>query len=234
MTRMKGFRGFPQKGTLIRIPGLFFSELLPQIDSLPELKVTLYCFWRMQQKEGQVVFLRKQEMLIDTAFMSGLGRHDDQRAAALEEGLERAITRGTLLHVRVEEDDRTDDLYFMNTARGRAAVEGIEQGKWFPEIESLIPLHVTVERPTLYRLYEQNIGPLTPLIAERLGDLEEMYPEAWITEAIGIAVANNKHKLSYVEAILKRWQEEGRGDDLRAVPDEQRFKSGKKWDEIEH
>lgn len=231
---MKGFTGFPPKGALIKIPGLFFSELLPEIDSLQELKVTLYCFWRMQQKEGQVIFLRRREMVADPTFMHGLGTREDQRLEALTEGLERAVMRGTLLHVKAEDNGRSEDLYFMNTARGRAAVEGIEQGKWFPELGSTVPLTVTVERPNLYRLYEQNIGPLTSLIAERLGDLEETYPEEWIEEAIGIAVSNNIHKLSYVEAILKRWQVEGRGEEQRDIPDEQRFKSGKKWDEIEH
>lgn len=232
---MKGFNGFPQKGKLIKVPAQFFSELLPEIDSLSELKVTLYCFWKLQQKEGQVVFIRRQEILGDAVFMQGFGIREDQRLEALAESLERAVLRGTLLHVRVDEQDRSDDLYFMNTARGRAAVEGVETGKWFPDLDSIVPLNVTVERPSLYRVYEQNIGPLTSLIAERLGDLEEAYPDAWIIEAIGIAVANNVHKLSYVEAILKRWQDEGRGEDQRRVPDEQRFKSGsKKWDEIEH
>jgi DnaD/phage-associated family protein len=231
---MKGFRGFPAKGTLIKIPGLFFDELLPQIDNLAELKVTLYCFLRMQQKEGHVAILRRREIASDVAFLSGLGPRADQHLLALDEGLERAVVRGTLLHVHVEEDGRTDDLYFLNTPRGRSAVEQIEQGTWFPDAKDGVTLHATVERPNLYTLYEQNVGPLTPLIAEHLRDFEETYPEDWIREAIEIAVVNNVHRLSYIEAILKRWRAEGRpvSDDPSRSGDW--YISGKYKDEIEY
>ncbi len=231
---MKGFRGFPAKGTLIRIPGLFFDELLPQIDSLAELKVTLYCFLRLQQKEGHVACVRRREIAADSSFMSGLGAREEQRLAALDEGLERAVVRGTLLHVHVEEDGRTDDLYFLNSPRGRTAVERIEQGVWFPDSKDGVPLQAIVERPNIYTLYEQNIGPLTPLIAEHLRDFEEIYPEEWIREAIRIAALNNAHRLSYIEAILKRWRAEGRpatGDPARSGD---WYISGKYKDEIDY
>jgi DNA replication protein len=230
---MKGFNGFPPKGTLIKVPALFFSELLPEIDSLPELKVTLYCFWRLQQKEGQVVFIRRREILNDTGFMQGLGIREDQRHEALSEGLERAVMRGTLLHVQIDEQGRSDDLYFMNTARGRAAVEGIEKGQWFPDLGAIVPLNVTVERPNLYRLYEENIGPLTSLIAERLQDLEKDYPEAWIKEAIEAAAFQNKRGLRYIEKILEHRRDKGSDRDNRSQ-NAKRFITGKYGDEIEH
>jgi DNA replication protein len=230
---MKGFAGFPQKGRLIKIPGLFFSELLPQIEDLAELKVTLYCFWRLQQKEGRVVYLRQREVLSDQIFMSGLGGREDERRAALLDGLERAVARGTLLHVRAHHKGRDEDFYFVNTERGRAAVEGIEQGKWQPGDEPGVLLDLSVERRNIFTLYEQNIGPLTPLIAERLRDMEESYPEEWIGEAIEIAVGRNVRRLNYIEAILKRWQEEGRAEDDRPG-DGWRYVSGKYRDEIEY
>ena len=41
---MQGFSGFPAgKQPVVRIPNTFFTELLPAIDDLAELKVTLYC-----------------------------------------------------------------------------------------------------------------------------------------------------------------------------------------------
>ncbi len=232
---MKGFHGFPQKGRLTKIPSLFLSDLLPQIDSLAELKVTLYCFWRLQQKEGHVVYLRRREMLSDDVFLSGLGARDDERRSALQDGLERAVARGTLLHVHVRAEGWEDDLYFVNTARGRAAVEGIEQGKWKPGADPDAPLVLLVERPNTFTLYEQNIGPLTPLIAESLRDLEQNYPSAWIEEAIQLAVARNVRKLTYIQAILDRWHKEGRAKDQQApAADGQRFISGRFRDEIEY
>jgi DNA replication protein len=60
-------------------------------------------------------------------------------------------------------------------------------------------------------LYEENIGPLTPIIADTLKEAEELYEAEWISDAIEAAVKNNKRSWKYVEAILKRWKEEGRG-----------------------
>ena len=73
-----------------------------------------------------------------------------------------------------------------------------------------------VIKPNIFKLYEENIGPLTPLIADALRDAEESYPEEWIEEAIRIAVANNVRRWNYIDRILTRWQEEGRdGTDRR-------------------
>ncbi len=56
---MKGFSGFPEgKQRLTPVPNLFFSELLPAIDDLAELKVTLYAFWALNQQDGPVRFMR--------------------------------------------------------------------------------------------------------------------------------------------------------------------------------
>lgn len=63
--------------------------------------------------------------------------------------------------------------------------------------------------PTLFRLYEENIGAITPLIADQLrADLED-YPESWFPRAIEIAVENNKRSWSYIRAILRRWESDG-------------------------
>jgi DNA replication protein len=231
---MKGFSGFPQKGRLTKIPGLFFSELLPQIDSLAELKVTLYCFWRLQRKEGWVGYLRHREILSDQIFMSGLGAREDERRTALLDALERAVARGTLLHVQVHHKGRDEDLYFVNTSRGRAVVKSIEQGKWEPGDDDQTLLDLSVERPNIFTLYEQNIGPLTPLIADRLRDVEQTYPEEWIDEAIEIAVGRNRRNIGYVEGILRRWRTEGRAADGTQTNDGWRYVSGKYGDEIDH
>jgi len=50
---MKGFAGFSTKRTrLVPVPDLFFTELLPQIDNLWELKVTLHLFWLLFHRQG--------------------------------------------------------------------------------------------------------------------------------------------------------------------------------------
>lgn len=61
----------------------------------------------------------------------------------------------------------------------------------------------------LYREYESNFGALTPLIAERIGDLADHYPRDWISAAFREAITHEARNLKYVEAILKRWKREG-------------------------
>lgn len=61
----------------------------------------------------------------------------------------------------------------------------------------------------IFRLYENEIGILTPMIADSIQDGLGDYPDEWIRKAIGEAAAQNKRSWAYVEAILKRWKVEG-------------------------
>jgi DnaD/phage-associated family protein len=81
----------------------------------------------------------------------------------------------------------------------------------------------------VFTLYEQNIGALTPLIADMLREAEKEYPSAWFEEAFTIAVAKNARNWKYVEAVLKRWKEKGkdeRKDQQNAVKDFERYTDG--------
>ena len=102
------------------------------------------------------------------------------------------------------------DLYFLNTERGRAAVEGITRGEWRPWPDDDEPVSLLIERPNIFVLYEQNIGALTPMIADELRDAEQAYPISWIEDAIKSAVENNVRRWRYVVAILEKWREQGR------------------------
>ncbi|MCO5206699.1 MAG: DnaD domain protein [Anaerolineae bacterium] len=208
---MKGFPGFPDgKQRFTSLPNAFFSELLPIVDNLAEMKVTLYAFWALSQQDGAVRYLRLADFVSDTMFMQGMGANPTASAENIVDGIERAVARGTLLHVNVESSDGHLDLYFMNTQKGRAAVDGITTGAWRPYPEADETVSLLLERPNIFVLYEQNIGPLTPIIADQLRDAEQSYPTRWIEEAIQLAVANNARSWRYVTAILSRWQQEGR------------------------
>ena len=138
---MKGFSGFPAgKLRLTQVPNLFFSDLLPNIDNLAELKVTLYAFWALTQREGQVRFLRLADFLNDSEFVKGMGPTMDLATEALLDGVERAVARGTFLHVNVESADGKMDFYFLNTEKGRSAVEGITKGEWRPNPDEDEPI----------------------------------------------------------------------------------------------
>jgi len=200
---MHKFDGFPRKGTLFSIPAVFFSELLPAIDDLSELKVTLYCIWAMQRQEGDHRYVRFSEVLADKHFTKTLDSNPNQRENKLRESFERAVIRGTLLHVQLEMQTLSDSFYFMNSEKGRWSVQMIEEKRWFPNKASR-PIELSIERPNVFRLYEQNIGALTPITSDRLMDLLEDYSVEWIEEAIQAAVEHEARSLNYIISILER------------------------------
>ncbi len=69
--------------------------------------------------------------------------------------------------------------------------------------------------PNVFRAYEQEIGPLTPAIADALRDLEAEHPPNWIIAAMKIAAVNQKRSLAYFRAILDRWRTDGYGAELK-------------------
>ncbi len=234
---MSPFVGFSKKTNhLTSIPSQFFSELLPEIDSLEELKICLYVMWYLSHQEGPVQFITKQVFLEDVRFMKGLDKDPKQAQKELENGLERAVQRGFLLKAGTTGPEEFEALYFLNSSRGRGAVEALQKGEWTPEEIHCAPVRLELEKPNIFRLYEENIGPLTPLIADALRDAETTYTAAWIEEAIQIAVENNVRRWRYIEAILKSWQKEGRNGTDRRDPEEdhRRYFEGKYSEYIEY
>lgn len=201
---MRAFSGFASgKAYIIGLPESVFTELIPLIDDLDELKVSLYILYRLNRQAGPVRYVYHRDLLADQCLLSGLS---EPTGAVLEAALERAVERGTLLRAEAEADGRREMLYFANTPRGRAAVEALRRGEPLPEVAPIL-------RPNVFVLYEQNIGPLTPLIAEELKEAEETYPIDWIEDAFREAAALNKRSWKYARAILERWRTEGRKDE---------------------
>lgn len=210
---MQGFSGFlpPAEQHPAAVPEQFFTDLLPLIDHLAELKVTAYALWQLsRQTEVKYPCLRQTDFLADPTFLRGLAAAPHQAAAVLEDALERAVARGTLLQVQVGAAPAGERVYFANSAQSRAAIDRLARGEWQPA--GLAAASVTPTRPTVFTLYEQNIGPLTPLVADELREALADYPAAWIEDAIRIAVRNNARKLKYILAVLARMRTEGRHD----------------------
>jgi DnaD/phage-associated family protein len=193
---MTNFKGFTDSETFTQLPDSFFRPLLTEITDVDELKVTLYALWRIEHMDGPFRALRESDFEVKEV---GLAANE------VASGLEKAVKRGSLL--RSEQEAIV--FYFLNSPRGRAAAEAFAKGQWreSARISAMPP-----ERPNVFKLYEENIGPLTPLIADALKDAEETYTAGWVADAIEMAVKNNKRNWKYCEAILKRWKEEGRAE----------------------
>ena len=244
---MTGFAGFPSgKNPFVPIPEIFFTVLLPEIEDSAELKVTLHLFWLLAQKQGNPRCVSGNDLLADHVLLRGLKRRGDPRSPEdrLQQGLELALARGTLLriHLRlVSEGDEQAEIiewYFFNTPRSRKVVNELQGSQILPvrllkaegeqiaqesamavatatrthnnKTEKTRTVQVQVERPNIFVLYEQNIGLLSPLIADQLKDAADQYPPEWIEAAFREAVQHNKRNWSYISAILRRWETEGR------------------------
>jgi DNA replication protein len=196
----------------VSLPSAFYRELLPIIDHLGELKVTIYAFWCLEQKEGAFRYLQREDYSHDLHFMEGLGKTNEIAQKVLDESLERAVDRGSLLNAPITLDKGDEQLYFLNTPRGQAAVRAINEGDWLHTGDPRRPVELIPEKPNIYRIYEQNIGPITPIIADELREAEKTYSPQWIEDAFRIAVENNARSWRYIVTILERWQVKGRDE----------------------
>ena len=234
---MKGFVGFPAgKQPYTPVPNLFFSELLPDIDHLGELKVTLHVFWLLAQRKGERRYVSGDELAADRRLLAALAPPGMSPEEALRDALDRAVARRTLLRVTTGREAEQRNWYFVNSAKGRQAVDDLLAGRWTPaEAEEQVQLQA--QRPNIFVLYEQNVGPLTPLLAEELMEAEDTYPAPWIEDAFREAVELNKRSWRYIQRILERWAAEGKTDETPQRTDERdrrRFIEGEYADYIEH
>jgi DNA replication protein len=226
---MPAFSGFPPGRTpYVPLPEQFFTQLLPAIEDIGELKVTLHLFWLLSQKRGAPRCASDRELLADPALRRTLRRRGDPRPPdeRLRAALELALARGTVLRVRVRVEDEVVAWYFFNTPRSRRAIDRLMAGTDSPELLLELegpaggarddsppgpPLLLELQRPNVFTLYEQNIGLLLPMVAEELKDAAERYPQDWLESAFREAVQQNKRSWSYIRAILKRWEAQGKG-----------------------
>jgi DNA replication protein len=207
---MNDFNGFPARMEYTPVPNIFLNSLLPEINDAAELKLTLHLFRLLYFKKGSPQYVTLSELKNDAGLMAGMENNEE----ILRQALAAAVQRKTILHVAVE-DGKHDEVYLLNTAANREVAEKIGGGEkqlaGF-ETKRVIPQVPTAVQPNIFTVYEENIGLLTPMIAEELRDAEKTYPGVWIKDAIKEAVNAGKRNWRYISAILARWETEGKSD----------------------
>ena len=178
---MTAFAGFPPgKTRFTPIPDLFYSELLPTIGDLNELKLTLYMFWYLNRQRGYPRYMTMPELEAESSLLSSLQCEESNTMEALHRAVEQALARGTLLRLTIGDDTEETDYLFINTPQGRKALEQVRKGELTLETAGQVrEPYLERERPNIFELYEQNIGLLQPLLAEELKEAEQTYPAAW-------------------------------------------------------
>ncbi len=211
---MKRFAGFPAKMEFTPVPNFFFSAVMPQISDIGELKLSLHILAMLYRKRGYPRFVTYPELVDNASLMhgfKGMGKPPDE---LLRDALEMAVRRGTIVRLMMDREGVSEDIYFLNTESNRQIADRIRNGELkLSGLKAGKQAYVeTEELPDIFSLYEQNIGMLTPIIAEELREAEKLYPEAWLRDAMKEAVSLNKRNIRYIVRILERWATEGRSD----------------------
>jgi DNA replication protein len=192
-----------------------FQVLLPRIRDLAELKAVLYVAYLAASSGDRAVSL---EALMAPAVLRDIAGLDSPEPAEerLKAGLDRGVADGTLLRLIRRTGTRVDVVFVLGTAENTRMVNQMMQGDDAAAAVLSVEdgAEVTVYRPNVYALYERAVGPLTPLVAERLRDAERSYPRGWIERALDEAVHYNRRNWRYIEAILARWEETGGPDGI--------------------
>ncbi len=208
------FKGFPARMRFTPVPNFFFSTLLPQINDMTELKTTLHIMAALYQKKGYPRFVSFSELQASKSLMGSFKEATEPPDKVLRNALEMAARRGTILHIALDRDGMIEDIYLLNTDSDRQTAAKIQSGELsLPGLKASQQTYTELaEQPDIFTLYEQNIGMLTPIIAEELSEAERLYPINWIKDAVKEAVARNKRNWKYIAAILEHWSAEGRSD----------------------
>ena len=210
MDQLEDFSTKPPKP--IVIPPHFFSEVLPKIQDIYELKIILYAFWYQNRSEAEFPFLLHSALLDDDELLVGFGKSRDQQTINILKGLKLAVEDKIFLKGQIRSKIQPYTIYFINSQKSKKAIEAIEKEIFEFDPEDHQSFKITKPLKNIFILYEENIGPLTPMIAESLTEIENNYPHEWIEDAFQEALKNNVRKLRYIEAILINWLEAGKYD----------------------
>jgi DNA replication protein len=227
------FSGFPPRVDVTPLPNLFFSELLPLMENTAEIKVLMHIFFLLSRRRGFPKFVSYQELSSDPIIIKSLSALTSNMNDILKESLELAVKHRVLISIPITINDRSDHAYFINNLSEKETFAKIADGMLkIPDIAIRKEEPITVDESDIYNLYEQNIGMLTPIMAEELQDAEHRYPPDWIQDAFKEAVRANVRNWKYINSILKRWEREGKKDgqsvrDSRKERDPDKYVRGK-------
>ncbi len=176
------------KTEVISLPGSFFTDTVSKIQDLAELKAVLYTAYLLLRKQNSVCPVSSgvtyRELKAECRRLT-----PDLDEAALLQALNSAVEHGTLLHSKLDADGVAEDVYSLAAAAASSH-----------ELAAV----------SIFTLYEQNIGIITPMVAEELKEAEKFYPHEWVEEAFKEAVVLNKRSWKYIARILERWAIEGK------------------------
>jgi len=168
------------------------------VGELSELKMTVLAFHLLSRSREYPAYVPHRELVLKAASLVGL---DEATCVA---GIDAAVTRGVFLRMDLTLSEGPTTVYFANLEADLAAIEQLQLKSAGVSRSGGPPA------PNVFELYEQNIGIITPMMAEELKDAQRTYPAGWIEEAFREAVKARKLSWRYISRILERWTAEGK------------------------
>ena len=198
-----------QPGSFAQVPGAYVGQVMRQVGDPVELKVSLLAFYLLSRSREYPGYVMHGELVLKAASLLGVDE------ASCVGGIEAAVERGVFL--KVQSRPGGEPAYFANVEADVEAIERLREA-WASGGGGAVS-----RPPGIFELYEQNIGIISPMMAEELKDAQRTYPPEWIEEAFREAVRARKQNWKYVSRILERWTVEGRGSGAHrsgALPDD--------------
>ncbi|MBS96869.1 MAG: DnaD domain protein [SAR202 cluster bacterium] len=211
---MKTDNGFKfNNRNYIPIPIELTSSLLKDIDSYEEFKCTLRVFSLIFSLRPKRLWISFEELIADPVLLESIHPSNSQnKTEIIIKSIYAAKKRKTIIIREKVKDQIQNSIILINDKISNELLKRKDIGNLDNGLDLEQTDFQSSQKPqsNIYGLYEDNIGQMTPLLAEELKLAEKKYPNSWIQEAITEAVKNNIRNWKYISSILNRWQIEGR------------------------
>jgi len=218
----------------IGVPASFFGILLESINDILILKCAFRSIFILNTKKKSEAFITPLELEYDLVVRGALSESTEGSNSLFAVlALDKCVEIGLLKQFKMPVDDGSNEvdskrmIYFLTNDFSRmtqkkldhilniAKSKQIELERFTDSLGQELPSRFPKQKiNSLFEIYEANIGLIYPLAAEKLQEIESEYPHGWIVEAFSLAVNYNRRNLAYIEAILRRWSDEGRGNQI--------------------
>tara|TARA_B110000014_G_C19999066_1_gene517684 strand:+ start:55 stop:735 length:681 start_codon:yes stop_codon:yes gene_type:complete len=193
-------------------PNSVFGKLLNQIDDINDLKFILRIIWMINQIKRVPKYLTIEEIMADKIVHAIISTKSDiaMHATCLSMIKNPQFSNLLICH-EIGTSKSTSTVVAFNTTRNKTMLNKTQQ---LDKSDSVFQPDgdVSAESPNIFKLYEDNIGTLNPIIADELKIAETTYPNSWITSAFKESVLRNKRSWNYIKTILENWHREGKND----------------------
>lgn len=208
MSTAETFPGFPAIGRATALPNLFFAAILPRLQEPGSLLAFLWTSRLLQEQRGDARFATADQVWAQDGAAASFCAMGGGRPG-LDRGLASCTDVGALIALDLVGAGGPQRAFFLNDPGSRRAAARARAGE-VVLLPGTAAREVVVEsRPGIFRLYEENIGTMTPLVGERLAAAADLYPWEWIVDAFREAAELNRRNWRYIERILQNREAEG-------------------------